>query len=95
MGMSGCPWNAQWSGGTAYVYDELGIQWSRPVCSRIYNEVPLSFQRDGRSGMVHWLATEPGQVGLITDLVSSLAVGIGMHHTHLYNTLDNSTSGSC
>ncbi|MED6127255.1 hypothetical protein PIB30_086352 [Stylosanthes scabra] len=26
MGTSGGAWNAQWSDGTAYVYDELGIQ---------------------------------------------------------------------
>ncbi|MED6205629.1 hypothetical protein PIB30_019376 [Stylosanthes scabra] len=34
---------------------------------------------------VHWLATEPGRVGLITDLMSSLAVGTGMHHVHLFD----------
>ncbi|MED6188105.1 hypothetical protein PIB30_082837 [Stylosanthes scabra] len=34
---------------------------------------------------VHWLATGPGQVGLITDLMSLLAVGTGMHHVHLFD----------
>ncbi|MED6106682.1 hypothetical protein PIB30_006626 [Stylosanthes scabra] len=32
---------------------------------------------------VHWLATEPDRDGLITDLMSSLAVGTDMHHVHL------------
>ncbi|MED6197193.1 hypothetical protein PIB30_054357, partial [Stylosanthes scabra] len=32
---------------------------------------------------VYWLATGPNRDGLITDLMSSLAVGTGMHHVHL------------
>ncbi|MED6147097.1 hypothetical protein PIB30_040807 [Stylosanthes scabra] len=34
---------------------------------------------------VLWLATGPSRVGLITDLMSSLAVGTGMHHVHLFD----------
>ncbi|MED6194397.1 hypothetical protein PIB30_028150 [Stylosanthes scabra] len=32
---------------------------------------------------VHWLATGLDRDGLITDLMSSLAVGTGIHHMHL------------